>query len=91
MKDLHPERNRHADHLGTRTGAVAPASKPWRGVFFDGPQPDQDPEGDEFPVWVVYIGNEEAEPVGQVYQCRSFRGAEALAQRMAIDTVIAEV
>ena len=26
---------------------------PWRGVYFDGPQSDQDPEGEEIPVWVL--------------------------------------
>jgi hypothetical protein len=64
---------------------LTPTPKPWRGVFFDGPQSDQDPEGDEIPVWVVYVGNEEAEPVSKVYKCYSFSSAEALAKRMARD------
>ncbi len=59
--------------------------KPWRGVFFDGPQSDQDQEGEEIPVWFVYVGDEEAEPVGKTYTCLSFNQAEALAQRMAKD------
>ena len=58
---------------------------PWRGVFFDGPEPDQDSEGDEIPVWVVYVGDEEAEPVGKVYRCHSFAPAQSLAERMAKD------
>jgi len=57
----------------------------WRGVFFDGPQADQDHEGDEIPVWVVYVGDEDANPVSTVYQCHSFKAAERLARRMSHD------
>jgi hypothetical protein len=57
----------------------------WRGVFFDGPQLNQDREREEIPVWVVYIGNEDADPVGTVYTCHNFKSAETLAQRMARD------
>ncbi len=57
----------------------------WQGVFFHGPEPDQDAEGEEIPVWVVYIGNEEADPVGHVYTVHSFPRAQALAKRMAED------
>ena len=57
----------------------------WRGVFFDGPQSDQNPDGDEIPVWHVYVGNEEAEPLHTVYTCFSFAFAQDLAQRMARD------
>jgi hypothetical protein len=59
--------------------------KPWRGVFFDGPQSDENQEGDEIPIWVVYVGGEEAEPIGKVYRCLAFAPAEALAKRMAKD------
>ncbi|HOX60317.1 MAG TPA: hypothetical protein PLC99_25860 [Verrucomicrobiota bacterium] len=58
---------------------------PWRGVYFDGPQSDQDPEGEEIPVWVVYVGDEEAEPTGTVYHVYDFARAQALAERMARD------
>ena len=57
----------------------------WRGVFFDGPQSDQDREGEEIPVWVVYVGDQDAEPVGTVYHCHDFKAAETLAKRMAKD------
>ena len=57
----------------------------WRGVFFDGPHPDRDPDGEEIPVWFVYIGDEDSEPKGQVYRCHNFKGAQDLAQRMARD------
>jgi len=58
---------------------------PWRGVFFDGPQPDQDHEGEEIPVWCVYVGDEEAEPVNRVYWCWTYELARDLAQRIAQD------
>lgn len=62
---------------------ITPAA--WRGVFFDGPQSDQNRDGDEIPVWFVFIGDHDAEPIGTVYQCHDFGGAEALARRMASD------
>ena len=73
--------------LGATTGTPRRArpAKPWRGVFFEGPEPGQDHEGEEIPVWFVYVGDEEAEPVGKVYRCYSFGSAEALARRMAKD------
>ncbi len=58
---------------------------PWRGVYFDGPQSDQDAEGEEIPVWIVYVGDEEAEPVSTVYHGYSFARAQDLAHRMAQD------
>ena len=58
---------------------------PWRGVYFDGPEPDRDREGEEIPVWQVYIGDEEAEPVGTIYHVYNFKRAQALAERMAND------
>src|ERR1035438_8111844 len=85
MEQFHNDRKPLAAHLGDVGNGLTLAVKPWRGVFFDGPQPDPDPEGAAVPVGIVYEGNEAAEPVGQVYQCRSFRGAEALAKRMAKD------
>jgi hypothetical protein len=57
----------------------------WLGVFFDGPQPDQDHEGEEIPVWLVYVGDEEAEPVDTVYHVYSFARAQALAEHIAKD------
>ncbi len=58
---------------------------PWRGVFFDGPEPQQNADGDEIPTWCVYVGDEEAEPAGTVYTCFSFGFAQDLANRMARD------
>jgi len=62
-----------------------PTAKAWRGVFFDGPQSDQNQDGDEIPVWVVYVGDEDANPVGKVYHSHDFKAAEQLAQDMARD------
>jgi len=57
----------------------------WRGVFFDGPQSDQNHDGDEIPVWFVYVGDEEAEPTDTVYKFHNFPAAEQLAKRMSHD------
>jgi hypothetical protein len=38
----------------------------WRGIFFDGPQSDQNHEGDEIPAWFVYVGDADAEPTDTV-------------------------
>ena len=70
--------------LHSQLSETAPAG-PWRGVFLDGPQPDQDHEGEEIPVWIVYVGDEDAEPVGTVYHVYNFARAQALAERMAKD------
>jgi hypothetical protein len=58
---------------------------PFRAVYFDGPQSDQDQDGEEIPAWVVYVGDEEAEPVSQVYTLHHFKSAELLAYRIAED------
>jgi hypothetical protein len=63
---------------------TAPAGH-WRGVFFDGPESGQDREGDEIPVWLVYVGDEDAEPVDTVYTCYNFAAAEKLAHAIARD------
>jgi len=47
----------------------------WHGIFFDGPQPDLDPEGEEIPVWVVFVGNDDADPVGTVYRLHHYKSA----------------
>jgi len=58
---------------------------PFRAVYFDGPQSDQDKDGEEIPAWVVYVGDEKADPVGTVYTIHHFKSAELLAYRMAED------
>ena len=67
------------------TTNTATIGRQWRGVFFDGPQADQNQDGDEIPVWVVYVGDEEASPVSTVYNLHNFEAAEKLARRMSHD------
>jgi hypothetical protein len=55
----------------------------YRAVYFDGPSADRDPEGDEIPVWVVYIGDDEAEPVSHLQHFHSFQIAEQVARHLA--------
>ena len=57
----------------------------YRAVYFDGPSADLDPEGEEIPVWVVYVGDDEAEPVSHLQHFRSFEIAEQVARRIAHD------
>ena len=56
---------------------------PYRAVYFDGPQSDRDAEGEEVPAWVVYVGDDEAEPVSHLQHFRSFEIAEAVARHLA--------
>ena len=78
--------------MNTKTSELqetAPAGN-WRGVFFDGPHPNNDREGDDGksgsdPVWTVYVGDADAEPVDTVYTCHDFAAAEKLAQAIARD------
>ena len=67
------------------TITAKPIGAQWRGIFLDGPQPDVDDEGEEIPVWVVYVGNDDGDPVGTVYRLHHFKSAELLACRMAED------
>ena len=55
----------------------------YRAVYFDGPQSDRDHEGEEIPAWVVYIGDDEAEPVSHLQHFRSFEIAEQVARHLA--------
>ena len=57
----------------------------YRAVYFDGPQPDRDRDGEEVPAWTVYVGDADAEPTGKVYTLHNFKSAELLAHQMASD------
>jgi hypothetical protein len=57
----------------------------YRAVYFDGPQSDRDHEGEEVPSWVVYIGDDEAEPVSHLQHFRSYEIAEQVARHLASD------
>jgi len=67
------------------TSTPTPTNRQWRGVFFDGPQSDQNRDGEEIPVWLVYVGDEDAEPTGTVYTFHDFKAADELAKQMAHD------
>ena len=67
------------------TPTTTTPATPWRGVFFDGPQSDTNADGDEVPVWCVYVGDEEADPISTVYWSWDFTLAQTLAHRMARD------
>jgi hypothetical protein len=70
---------------GQTEPAPAAATRPWRGVFCDGPQSDQDAEGEEIPTWSVYVGDEDGHPTSKVYRVHSYTCALQLAQAMARD------
>lgn len=55
----------------------------YRAVYFDGPSADRDHEGEEIPVWVVYIGDDEAEAVSHLRHFHSFQIAEDAARHLA--------
>ena len=55
----------------------------YRAVYFDGPQSDRNEEGDEIPDWVVYIGDDESEPVSHLQHFHSFEIAEQVARHLA--------
>lgn len=58
---------------------------PWRGVFFDGPVSNSQPStiNSQLPQWVVYIGDEDAEPIGKVYTFHNYQWASDHAQGLA--------
>jgi hypothetical protein len=87
------EAERITAHMGATGTLAVPITtcprptRPQAGAEYSStvPQPDQDREGEEIPIWVVYVGDEDAAPVGTVYTCHNFKSAETLAQRMARD------
>ena len=68
-------------------GTQAPEGSAWRGVFFTGPEPEKDPRGekDEIPIWHVFVGDENANPLSRVYRVLSFIKANTLAAAMSKD------
>jgi hypothetical protein len=78
VEELQNTPSHQREHTAQNTG-------PWRGIFFDGPQADTDADGDEVPVWCVYVGDEEAEPIHRIYWLWNYNLALDLANRMARD------
>ena len=64
-----------------------PEGSAWRGIFFTGPEPEKDPRGeqDEIPIWHVFVGDENANPLSRVYRVFSFTKADTLAVAMSKD------
>lgn len=83
--DWHGDRNGLREYMCAKCWRKKQAARQWRGVFFDGPQSDQNHDGDEIPVWVVYVGDEDAEPIGKVYHLHDFKAAEELAEQISHD------
>jgi hypothetical protein len=54
-------------------------------VVFDGPFSEPDQWGDEFPVWFVFVADDDGEPTGKTYKVFSFDKALSLAERIAAD------
>ena len=73
-----PENNLQPQH--PHPSLATPSSRTWRGVFFEGPHSDQDQEGEEIPVWYVWVGDAEANPIGKVYKVHSYTYAASLAR-----------
>lgn len=69
-----------AEPKQTTTAAIG-----WRGVFFFGPEPVQDKEGEEQPSWAVFVGDEDGNPIKTVYHVHNFKRALGLARLMAQD------
>ena len=57
----------------------------FRAIFFRGPQPKRNHDGDEIPIWFVFLGDTDGQPVRTCYELHSYRKAEALAKEMADD------
>lgn len=66
-------------------GGTYTKKKAWRGVFFSGPQPERDIDGNSILIWIVFIGNKARNPLGRVYKCLSYHVGQSLALQMAKD------
>ena len=54
-------------------------------IFFHGPESGRNKEGDEIPVWAVYVGTETGEPLGTCYTIHAYHRAAKLANLMSHD------
>jgi hypothetical protein len=61
----------------------------WRGVFFFGPESFFDPDGENILHWTVFVGDADANPVGQTYWPGTYAGAVRLAEEIARDRQLA--
>ena len=54
-------------------------------VHFEGPEPDQDSQGEEVPIWFVFAAADTGDPTSRIYRCSTYSAGWGLAQRMAHD------
>jgi len=54
-------------------------------VIADGPYAEANRYGDEFPVWYVYVADDDGEALGKVYTCKTQSRAQGLAAAIARD------
>ena len=64
---------------------AATIEKPWRGIFFRGPQVAKTNTGSKVSTWSVYQGDDQGQPAGRIYEIKDFMRAHNLAQNMSND------
>ena len=52
-------------------------------VYFDGPCPSQDATGEDIPVWFVFVGDSDGDPVDAVSPFYHFATAQCYARELA--------
>jgi len=52
-------------------------------VYFDGPCPSQDATGEDIPVWFVFVGDSDGDPVDVVSPFSNFETAKGYARELA--------
>ena len=52
-------------------------------VYFDGPCPSQDATGEDIPVWFVFVGDSDGDPVDAVSPFSNFATAQCYACELA--------
>lgn len=66
------------------TAEVVTGHRAWRAVFFDGPFPHLNEEGEIVSSWTVYIGDRDGEPVRPpIARYLDFKTAEQMAEQQA--------
>ncbi|MGZ4972763.1 MAG: hypothetical protein ACXWDN_08390 [Limisphaerales bacterium] len=85
MKTNKQNKNTKAETPGLMNRIAQSSSEAFRAVFFRGPESTRNKDGDEIPVWNVFLGDEHGEPVRTVYGIYDFKRAESLAKVMSSD------
>ena len=74
-----------AEAVASDTPAGSTSTPAPGAVHFEGPEPDQDSQGEEIPVWSVYAATDDGDLRSKVYHCSTYSAGWGLAQRMAKD------